>query len=177
MAAELCSDWSNLVGLPVELHRHGKYIRSGVVDAAMPDSSVLWLAADGADDRQMFEAALGYQAWTHPRELTGHFRFKMAKNPPAAAEETAANTQQGSLLASTGRDKRGSIDWLCFPRCDSPSNFAELLGHEEHNRWSIPADHGSAVGPVRDHRLANLAALTAIILAFGLFSGPPMRDL
>ena len=59
MAAELCMDWSNLVGLPVELRQQGKYIRSGVVDAAMPDSSALWLAAHGADDRQMFEAALG----------------------------------------------------------------------------------------------------------------------
>jgi hypothetical protein len=79
MTAELCSDWSNLVGVPVQLRQHGKNIRSGVVDAAMPDSSILWLAADGADDRQMFEAALGYQAWTYPRELDGDLRFIMAK--------------------------------------------------------------------------------------------------
>jgi len=80
MAAELCMDWSNLVGHPVELRQQGKYIRSGVVDAAMPDSSALWLAAHGADDRQMFESALGYQAWTYPRELDGELRFLMAKN-------------------------------------------------------------------------------------------------
>lgn len=80
MAAEFCVDWSNFVGLPVELRQQGKYIRSGVVGAAMPDSSVLWLAADGADDRQMFEAALGYQAWTYPRELDGELGFLMAKN-------------------------------------------------------------------------------------------------
>lgn len=46
----------------------------------MPDSSILWLAADGADEREMFEAALGYQAWTYPRELGGDLRFVMAKN-------------------------------------------------------------------------------------------------
>lgn len=104
MAAELCSDWSNLVGVPVQLRQHGKYIRSGVIDAAMPDSSVLWLAADGADERQMFEAALGYQAWTSPHELTGNFRFKMAKNPPAAANETASDRHQRNiLLASPGQ--------------------------------------------------------------------------
>ncbi|XAZ30065.1 hypothetical protein AAHB34_11955 [Paenarthrobacter ureafaciens] len=80
MAAELRTDWSNLVGIPVEVRQHGKHIRSGVIDAAAPDSSVLWMAADGVDDRQMFEAALGYQAWTYPRELEGNLRFVMAKN-------------------------------------------------------------------------------------------------
>lgn len=91
MAAELCRDWSSLVGVPVRLHLHGKYIRSGVIDAAMPDSSILWLAADGADERQMFEAALGYQAWICPGELTGDLRFKMAKNTLAAVDENAVD--------------------------------------------------------------------------------------
>ena len=97
MAAELRREWSNLVGLPVELHRHGRYIRSGLVDAAMPDSSVLWLAAEGADGRQMFEAALGYQARINPRELEGSFRFMMAKTH-TPKNETA--TKFGSSLTS-----------------------------------------------------------------------------
>ncbi|HEX6470564.1 MAG TPA: glycoside hydrolase family 15 protein [Streptosporangiaceae bacterium] len=42
--------------------------------------------------------------------------------------------------ALVGRD--GSIDWLCFPRFDSPACFAALLGDEENGHWRIAPTAG-----------------------------------
>ena len=45
----------------------------------------------------------------------------------------------------------GSIDWLCFPRFDSPACFASLLGEVDNGRWKI-TPHGKVLTTSRAYR-------------------------
>jgi GH15 family glucan-1,4-alpha-glucosidase len=39
----------------------------------------------------------------------------------------------------------GSVDWLCYPRFDSASVFAALLGNEGHGRWLVAPAHDAGI--------------------------------
>jgi GH15 family glucan-1,4-alpha-glucosidase len=66
--------------------------------------------------------------------------------------------------ALVGRD--GSIDWLCFPRFDSPACFAALLGTPEHGRWSL-----APLGEVRRTRRAYRAGTLVLETEFETAEG------
>jgi hypothetical protein len=70
-------EWSRLLNTFVEIRLHGKVIRTGFVEDAMPDSSALWITADGHGPRQMFEACEGHQVWVTPQELSGELSYRM----------------------------------------------------------------------------------------------------
>ncbi|MFF1253917.1 hypothetical protein ACFVYC_15650 [Pseudarthrobacter sp. NPDC058329] len=77
MPAKNYASWNRLIGAVVEIRRYGQIIRTGTVEAAMPDSSALWLASNGNNPRTMYEASLGYQAWVQPQELAGTSCYRM----------------------------------------------------------------------------------------------------
>ena len=80
---------------------------------------------------------------------------------PIEAYALLGDTETAALV---GRD--GSIDWLCFPRFDSPACFAALLGDASHGRWKIaPADPRATVE--RQYRGHTLVLETAFTTAEG----------
>ncbi|MFJ4210819.1 hypothetical protein ACIPY2_20385 [Paenarthrobacter sp. NPDC089675] len=56
-------DWAQLTGRVVEVWFKGDRVMTGVVEQAAADDSVLWIAADGADPRKLFDQSTGYQMW------------------------------------------------------------------------------------------------------------------
>src|SRR6266487_5526818 len=75
-------------------------------------------------------------------------KSKSKKKNQVAQEKTKiedyaflSDTQTGALVS---RD--GCVDWLCFPRFDSPACFASLLGEKENGHWRFfPNEEVTAV--------------------------------
>ena len=58
---------------------------------------------------------------------------------PSRIEDYAmvGDLQTAAIVAADG-----SVDWLCFPRFDSPACFAALLGDDSNGRWRIAPSSG-----------------------------------
>lgn len=69
--------WCGLLGAVVEVRKNGVVIRRGIVHDVMPDSSAVWIAADGLTGREIIEAAEGYQIWVEPKQLEGKHAYRM----------------------------------------------------------------------------------------------------
>jgi len=89
---------------------------------------------------------------------------------PADAAPHAAAIEDYALIGDCNTaaliSKSGSIDWLCWPRFDSPACFAALLGSPANGRWRIaPTDSRMTV--TRRYRPGTMILETVFETASG----------
>ena len=56
-------DWYQVVGEHVQIRLGDRVVRSGIVEAVTADDDILWIAANGAERRALYERAQGYSIW------------------------------------------------------------------------------------------------------------------
>ena len=92
-----CTDqWQSLVGEIVEVWFDGGLYRRGLVDAAMPDGSGLWLAPEAVLHREFIDVSSGFEVWTtlYPRSKWDN----ASTDPRIEAEEAEAIGKAGDQL-------------------------------------------------------------------------------
>ena len=63
----LQSEWFPVIGEIVEIRLNDTTVRRGMVDGVTSDDQILWMAADGAELRMMFERSQDYSVWIEYR--------------------------------------------------------------------------------------------------------------
>jgi GH15 family glucan-1,4-alpha-glucosidase len=90
--------------------------------------------------------ATGQERPSHrSRHTSPHHDPHVERADSATAVSQAAPIEDYGLIGDCHTaalvSKTGSIDWLCWPRFDSPACFAALLGSPDNGRWRIaPVD-------------------------------------
>lgn len=89
--------WRSLVGEIVEVRRNGQLYRHGLVDAAMADASGLWIAQEGAVQREFIDARSGFEVWTnlYPRSRDNEAASEMVAEPAEVPEKIVPSAGGG----------------------------------------------------------------------------------
>src|SRR3712207_1786363 len=94
-------------------------------------------------------------------------RAEAAPTQPAASRPIEDYALIGDCETAALVSRDGSVDWLCWPRFDSPACFAALLGTPEHGRWRIAPCGLAPERTRRQYRGDTLVLETAMETADG----------
>lgn len=83
-----------------------------------------------------------------------------------AAAEIGDYALIGDCRSAALVSRAGSIDWLCWPRFDSPACFAALLGDASHGRW-VMAPVSAGARATRGYREGSLVLETVFATPTG----------
>ncbi|MDH3755789.1 MAG: glycoside hydrolase family 15 protein, partial [Acidimicrobiia bacterium] len=83
------------------------------------------------------ERALRLHCWQRRKELPIDTFSGQPSTPPRGAPRIDDYALLGDCRSAALVSRTGSIDWLCFPRFDSPACFAALVGDRNNGCWSI----------------------------------------
>jgi hypothetical protein len=64
--------WSDLFGRKVRVHKDGRTVRTGYVEAVTVAADALWIAAEGVEPRALYEKAQGYTILPVSGQETAH---------------------------------------------------------------------------------------------------------
>jgi len=150
-------------GLAAELRRHGHGHQAGTARFETdPSASVLdvqckaddldnlyvadgsFMPSIGAVNPTLTIIANALRVGDHVAERIGPTRHPQRPHPVPAHPTRISRDAENRRLRLAGRsahgrsgERRGSVDWLCLPRFDSPAAFAALLHNEEAGHWAL----------------------------------------
>lgn len=92
-------DWYRLPSATVEVRRYGAFVRTGRVDAAAPDSQMLWLSPEGVDSRVLLDKQDGRSLDPATPAATGKGLWR---NPPGRASGVELRVRACQPWGGTG---------------------------------------------------------------------------
>ena len=107
-----CEDWTRLVGCLVEVRLSRQRVAAGTVDVVSSEGDLIWIEAQSADTRKLYDKLSGYEIWIQKVSDLAH---------PMASSAAATGRRHGPFLDinSAWPDQRPPLAGLAGQRYEN----------------------------------------------------------